>query len=144
MVSQRNQPFHPIRPQTIFNNVQEHFEDLRHVKQGRTCVSSLDAIYRVSELRKWILNRINHSIPLGPTRCLRVFRSILKTFGTSNEEELVLPSTMHYIGVPKLRTWFRNKINRSTALDPKRYLQCLGAFRRPSARQTRKYLFFEP
>ena len=63
MVSQRNQPLHPIRSQTMVENVQEYFEGLRHVKRGRTCVSRLNALYRVPELRKWFLNKINHSVP---------------------------------------------------------------------------------
>ena len=38
MVSERNQPFHPIRPQTMFEIVSEHFANLRHVKRGKTIV----------------------------------------------------------------------------------------------------------
>ena len=35
MVSQRNQPFYPIRPQTMFESVSEHFATLQHVKRGK-------------------------------------------------------------------------------------------------------------
>ena len=123
MVSQQNQPFCPMRPQMMFDIVQEHFRDLRHVKRGRTYVSGFDALYRVPELRKWFRNEINLSTALDPKRYLRMFRSISKTFGTLNEEELVFRALMHYIGVPKLRKWFHNEINHSTPLDLKRWLR---------------------
>ena len=41
--------------------------------------------FRVSKLRKWFRNEINHSTPLDPNRCFGVFRSFSKNFGTSNE-----------------------------------------------------------
>ena len=57
MVQQKNQPFNPIRPQTMFECVQEHFVDLRHVKQGRTCISGLNALYRGTEGLKMVSQR---------------------------------------------------------------------------------------
>ena len=35
IVSKRNQPFYPIRPQTMFESVSEHFANLWHVKRGK-------------------------------------------------------------------------------------------------------------
>ena len=89
MVSQWNQPFYPNRPQTMFQSVSKHFANLRLVKSGKTCVFGLNELFRVPKLRKCFRNEINLSTPLEPKRCLRFFRSILQTFGSSNEAKLV-------------------------------------------------------
>ena len=74
--------------------------------------------FRIPKLQKCFRNEINHSTPLEPKWCLRVFRSILQTFDTSNEAKLVFQAWMHYFKVTKLRKWFHNEVNHSTPLDP--------------------------
>src|SRR5919109_1435288 len=74
---------YPIRSQTMFESILEHLEDLRHVKRGRTCVSCINALHQGTKVVKMV-----SPTPLDPKRWLRVFRSIWKTFGTSNEEDL--------------------------------------------------------
>ena len=76
-------------------------------------------------LQKWFRNEINHCTPLDPKWYFGVFRSFSKNFSTSNEAKLVFRAWMHYFRVPKLRKWFRNKINHSTPHDPK---WCLREF----------------
>src|SRR5919108_579263 len=75
---------YPIRSQTMFESNKEHLEDLRHVKQGRTCDSCTNALHQGTEVVKMVSPTL-----LDPKRCLRVFRSIWKTFSTSNKKELV-------------------------------------------------------
>ena len=54
MVSLRNQPFYPIRPQTTFESVSEHFANFQHIKRGKTCVSGLNAVFRGTEVVKMV------------------------------------------------------------------------------------------
>ena len=54
MVSQRNQPFYPTRPQMIFEYVSEHFAKLQHVKRGQTCVSGLNTLFRGTDVAKMV------------------------------------------------------------------------------------------
>ena len=126
MVSQWNQPFYPTRPQMMFESVSEHFANFSTSNEARVVFWAWMIYFEVPKLRKWFHNEIKHSTPLEPKRCLMVFRSFSKNFGTWNEAKLVFRTWMHYFRVPKLRKWFRNKINHSTALDPKR---CLRVFR---------------
>ena len=77
MVSQWNQLFNPIRPETMFESVSEHFANRQHVKRGKTCVSSLKALFREPKLRKWFRNKINHSNPIRPQT---MFESFSKHF----------------------------------------------------------------
>ena len=113
MVSQRNQPFYPTRPQMMFESVSEHFANLQHVKRGKTCISSLNALFRVSKLQKYFHNEIYNSTPLHPND-VWVFWSISQTLHMSNKAKLVFWAWMHYFRVPKLRKWFCNEINHST------------------------------
>src|ERR671922_180475 len=106
-----------IRSQTMFESVQEHLEDLRHVKRGRTCVSSMNALFQGTEVVKMV-----SPTPLDPKRCLRVFWSIWKTFGTLNKEELVFHALMHYIRVPNLQHRFCKKVIHSTTISHKIFL----------------------
>ena len=55
MVSQRNQPLYPIRSQTMFEGVSEHFANLRHKKVCKTCVPAVNALFRGIELSKKVL-----------------------------------------------------------------------------------------
>jgi hypothetical protein len=48
-----------------------------------------------------------------------VLQSISLTFSIKKDAILVLRAWMHYLGVPKLRIWFRNQSIHSTPLDPK-------------------------
>ena len=57
MVLERNQPFHPIRSQTMFESVSEHFANLLHVKRGKTCVSGLNVLFWGTEVAKMFLER---------------------------------------------------------------------------------------
>ena len=54
MISQQNQPIYLGRPQTMFESASEHFADLRHVKRGKICVSSLNALFRGTEVAKMV------------------------------------------------------------------------------------------
>ena len=52
MVSQRKQPFYPIRPQTLFEIVLEHFPNRWDVKRCKTCLSSQNILLRGIVLAK--------------------------------------------------------------------------------------------
>ena len=97
MVSQRNEPFYTIRPQTMLEIVSQHFAYLRHVKRGKTYVFGPECtISEVPKLRKLFRKKINDSTPLDPKRCLRVFCSISQTFSTSNEAKLVFRACIQF------------------------------------------------
>ena len=90
MVSQRYQPFYPIRPQMMFDNVSEHFANLQHVKRGKTCISSLNALFRGTKLANMVSQR---NQAFYPTRPQTMFVSVLEHFAnfcTSNEAKVVL------------------------------------------------------
>ena len=73
----------------MFESVSEHFANLRHVKQGKTCVSSLNALFRGTEVAKMVSQRNN---PFYRTRPQTIFESVSEhfaNFGTSNETEVV-------------------------------------------------------
>ena len=129
MVSQQNQPFYPIRPQTMFESVLEHFANFCTSNEAKLVFRACLHYFMVQKLRKWFRNEINHSTPLDPKRCLSVFVSISQTFSTSNEAELVFGPECTNSGVPKLRKWFRDEIDHSTPSDPK---WCLRVFWRIS------------
>ena len=57
MVSQRNQPFYPVRPQTMLESLLYHFANLLHVKRGKTCVSGLHALFHGTEVAKMVSQR---------------------------------------------------------------------------------------
>ena len=77
MVSERNQPFHPTRPQTMFESISEHFANLRHVKRGKTCVSGLNALFRGTEVAKMVTER---NQPFHPIRPQTMFDSVSEHF----------------------------------------------------------------
>ena len=77
VVSQWNQPFYPIRPQTMFESVSEHFTNLRHVKQGKTCVSGLNKIFRSTKVAKIVSER---NQPFYPIRPQMMFESVSEHF----------------------------------------------------------------
>ena len=54
IVSQRNQPFYLIGPQTMFQCVSEHFANPSGVKPCKTCVFGLNSLFRVTELAKMV------------------------------------------------------------------------------------------
>jgi hypothetical protein len=66
----------------MFVSVPEHFAILRHEKRCKTCISGLNALFRVPKLESI------HSTPLEPKWFLVVFRSISLTFGTLKMENL--------------------------------------------------------
>jgi hypothetical protein len=120
----------PLDPKMMFGSVSEHFANLRHVKRGKTCVSSLNALtfatlkgelvfrawmhyFRVPKL--WSI----HFTPLDPKWCLGLYQGISLTFTTLKDGKLVFWAWIHYFGVPKLRSIH------STQLEPK---WCLGVF----------------
>ena len=73
MVSQRNQPFYPIRPQMMFESVSDHFVILQDTKWGKTCVSGLNALFRGTELAKMVSQQ---NLPLYPIRHQMMFESV--------------------------------------------------------------------
>ena len=77
MVSQQNQPFYPTRPQTMFESISEHFENLWHVKRGKTCVSGLNALFQGTEVAKIVSQR---NQPFYPTRPQTMFESVSENF----------------------------------------------------------------
>ena len=58
MVSEQNQPFYPVKPQTMLESVSEHFVNLQDAKRGKTSVSGLNALFRGTELVKMVSQRI--------------------------------------------------------------------------------------
>ena len=54
MISRRNRRFYTIRPKMLFGSVSEHSADLQHVKRGKTYVSSLNALFRGTEVAKMV------------------------------------------------------------------------------------------
>ena len=54
MVSQSNQTFYPIRAQKMFESVSKQFANLRHVKQGKTSVSRLNAQFQGTKVAKMV------------------------------------------------------------------------------------------
>ena len=77
MVSQQNQPFYPIKPQTMFESVWEHFVNIQHVKRGKTCVPRLDALFRGTELAKMVSQRNQPFYPIKPQM---MFESVSEHF----------------------------------------------------------------
>ena len=73
MVSQRNKLSYPNRPQTMFESVLEHFPNLRHVKRGKTCVSSLNALFWGAEVAKMV-SQWNQ--PFYPSRPQTIFECV--------------------------------------------------------------------
>jgi hypothetical protein len=59
-------PFYSIKPKMMFGSVSEYFANLQHVKRCKTCVSGLNALFRVPKLQSI------YSTPLDPKCCLGV------------------------------------------------------------------------
>ena len=77
MILQWNKPFYPITPQTMFESVSEHFANLRHVKRGKTCVSSLNPLFRGTEVAKMVSQQ---NQPFYPIRPQMMFESVSEHF----------------------------------------------------------------
>ena len=77
MVSDRNQPFYTISPQTMFESVSKNFTNLQHVKRGKTCVSGLNALFRGTEVAKIVSQR---NQPFYTIRPKMMFESVLEHF----------------------------------------------------------------
>ena len=70
MVSLRNQPFYPTRPQMIFVCVSKNFANIQHVKRRKTCVLGINALFRCAEVEKMVSQR---NQPFYPTRSQMIF-----------------------------------------------------------------------
>jgi hypothetical protein len=87
LVSWPKHPFYSIGPKMIIWSVLEHFRNLRKIKWCKTCVSSLDALFFFApKLQRSFRNKSIHSTPMDP-KSLRVFWSILETFGMKKDSK---------------------------------------------------------
>ena len=75
MVSQRKHRFYPIRPRMMFGSVLEHIANLRHAKRCKTCVSSLNAFFRGTEVAKMVSQQKHPFYPIKPKM---MFGSVLE------------------------------------------------------------------
>jgi hypothetical protein len=82
-----------IGPKMTFGSVSEHFANLQHVTICKTCVPSLNKLFRGIEV-------VKH--PFYLKWCLGVFRSISLTFDRWQDAKLVFWAWMHYFGVPRI------------------------------------------
>ena len=109
IVSERNQPFYPIRPQMMFESVSEHFANHHHAKRGKTCVSDLNALFQGTEVTK-IVSQWNQ--PFYPIRPQMMFESVSDYFANLqhvNEAKLVFRAWMHYFGYRSCKNGFGMK-----------------------------------
>ena len=110
MVSQQKDSFYTIRPKMMFGSVSEHFTNLRRVKWCKTCVWSLNALFRGSE-GAIMVSQQKH--PFYTIRPKMMFGSVPEHFANIqniNDAKLVFHSWMRYFKAPKLWNWFCNKI----------------------------------
>ena len=71
-------PFYSIGPKMMFGRVLEHFGNLQHVKRCKICVSSLNALFRGTEVVKIVPHQMNPFYSIGPKM---MFGSVLEHFG---------------------------------------------------------------
>ena len=109
MVSERNQPFHTIRPQTMFESVSEHFANLQHVKRGKTCVSEQNAVFWGTEVAK-IVSEWNQ--PFHPIRPQMMFESVSEHFANLwdvKRGKICVRASLPYFGVPNCENGIATK-----------------------------------
>ena len=66
MVSQQNLPLYPIRHQMMFGSVSDYCVNLQDAKRGKTCVLSLNALFRGTELAKMVSQQNQLFYPIRP------------------------------------------------------------------------------
>ena len=126
MVSQRNQPFYPIRHQTMFESVLEHFANLQHVKRGKTYVSGLNAVFVGTEVAKTVSQRKQPFYPSGPQT---MFESVSEHFANLwdvKRGKICVRASLPYFGVPNCENGIATKSSILPPLDPK---LCMRVFR---------------
>jgi hypothetical protein len=115
----KKRPFYSIRPKMMFGSVLEHFNNLLHVKRCKTCVLSMNALFRGTNVAK------HPFYSIGPKM---IYRNVTEHFANLlhvNRCKTYVSGLNAVFWVPKLSKWFRNKSIHSTPLYRK---WCLGVF----------------
>ena len=84
MVSVRTPPIYSIRLKMMFGSVSKHFANFRHKKWCETCVSSLNALFRGTELSKMVSLRKH---PIHSIRPKVMFGIVLDHFANLRHEK---------------------------------------------------------
>ena len=115
MVSQRNHPFHFIRPKTIFGIDSQHFADLRHLKRLKTCISGLNALFSRTKLAKMVSQRKHPFYCIRPKTMFGIVSEHFAELQHVKRSKICVSGLNALFKVPNLRKWFRNKNFNSTS-----------------------------
>jgi hypothetical protein len=80
MISQQIHPFNSISPKIMFGSGLEHFVNLPHVKQCKTCVSVLNVVFRGTEVVRMVSHQMHPFYSIAKKWWFGLLSSSLKTF----------------------------------------------------------------
>ena len=144
MVSQRNLPFYPIRPKTMFESVSEHFANLSGVKPCKTCVFGLNSLFWVTELAKMVSQGNQPFYIIG---LQTMFESVSEHFANLwniKWSKTWVSGLNVLLRCTELAKIVSQRNQQSTSLAPNNVSECFEAFHNPLEHKMMQNLCFGP